>query len=192
MRIEIVKIADVVSELAAFTRPAATSEGEVRTSFADFLRCEHSPIRGAIYLIKMYGIPTFVSVHFVRHKHGVEHYVSTNRDDRKGAVLDAGRDTPVNHAMLINAQALINMSRKRLCHKAHKKTVAVMARIRSRMWTIDPEMHEFMKPECCYRNAMCPELTECKAGVLGMEGAYGLWKGAGIYHIYPTTNSPHR
>jgi hypothetical protein len=45
-------------------------------------RCEHSPIRTQQFWIELHGIETFVSVHLVRHKIGVEHYIESNRDDR--------------------------------------------------------------------------------------------------------------
>ena len=47
-------------------------------------KCEHSPIRTQMFWIEVLGIPSFASVHFVRHKIGVEHFVSTNREDRGG------------------------------------------------------------------------------------------------------------
>ena len=47
------------------------------------LRSEHSPIRELWFGIKMY-VPYYVSVHFVRHHIGVNHYVQTQRTDRTG------------------------------------------------------------------------------------------------------------
>ncbi|NCB03452.1 MAG: hypothetical protein EOM67_15045, partial [Spirochaetia bacterium] len=69
--------------------------------------CEHSPIRSQMFTIKMEGIPSFVSVHLVRHNVGVQHFVQTMRNDR-GAEDVANRNTPVNHTMIANAQAIID------------------------------------------------------------------------------------
>lgn len=79
------------------------------------LVAEHSPIRTLRFNFLL-TIKSWISVHFVRHKIGVEHFVTTQRDDRTGVSRD---DKPqaalVNHCMDANAQALIAISRKRLC-----------------------------------------------------------------------------
>ena len=83
------------------------------------LEAGHSPIRELWFGIKM-QIPYFVSVHFVRHHIGVNHYVQTQRNDRQGNYdrTKATQDTIVSHVMSINAQELIFMSHKRLCSQA--------------------------------------------------------------------------
>lgn len=157
-------------------RPGQTS----RAPFAKLLQCEHSPIRTRLYRITLIGVPTFVSVHLVRHKHGAEHFVQSNRDDRRGGALSdeqINRLTPVNHGITINAQALIGMSRKRLCLNAHQKTVAWWTRVRKAVSEVDPAMAQFMVPECVYRNGLCPELRMCKAGVDKVCSAYDRWPG---------------
>ena len=121
---------------------------------------EHSPIRTQIFAVEMVYIPNFVSVHFVRHKIGVEHYVQTMREDR-GASEVANRLTPTNHLMIANAQALINMARKRLCHKASFETREVMAKIRTAVGGVDPALGNVMVPECYYRGFICHERTMC-------------------------------
>ena len=80
------------------------------------LEAGHSPIRELWFGIKM-QIPYFVSVHFVRHHIGVNHYVQTQRNDRQGNYdrTKATQDTIVSHIMSINAQELIFMSHKRWC-----------------------------------------------------------------------------
>jgi hypothetical protein len=133
---------------------------------AKLLRCEHSPVRLINFWIELIGIPSFVSTHLVRHKFGVEHFVESNRDDRGGAGDEAvNRLTPVNHGLLVNAQALIAMSRKRLCYASHTKTVAVWSRLRKAMKKVCPDMAEALVPECVYRGSFCPELRECKPGL---------------------------
>lgn len=137
------------------------------------MRCEHSPVRLVQYWIELIGIPTFVSVHLVRHKIGVEHFVESNRDDRGGAGdEEVNRLTPVNHGMFANAQGLIAMSRKRLCYNSAKKTVAVWMKLRKAMLRTSPEMGKAMVPDCVYRNGFCPELRECKPGLEAVLRAY--------------------
>lgn len=135
-----------------------TINAQSKMTLPRIYQCEHSPMRTQMFIIEMYDIPTFVSVHFVRHKHGVEHFVKSNRDDRNGVMAD--RLTPVNHMMFLNAQALINMARKRLCSQAHTDTTQVMRMIRDGVLSVDPALAQFMVPECIYRNG-CHELRPC-------------------------------
>lgn len=136
-----------------------TSGREAHVDMGRMYLAEHSPIRTQLFWIEMEGIPTFVSVHLVRHKIGVEHFVRSNREDR-GGNGEATRMTPVNHAMLINAQALITMSRKRLCGKAHPMTREVMNHIKNAVRGCDVALAEHMVRECEYRG-VCPELQSC-------------------------------
>jgi hypothetical protein len=141
-------------------------------------RCEHSPLRTQIYRIDIDQVKTKVSVHLVRHKIGVEHFVLSNRDDRGGAGDDEiTRNTPVDHGMLINAQELIQMSRKRLCYNSHKETVATMMRIKSAVGMVEPELTPYMVPECVYRNGLCPELRMCRPGVDAVMECYAGYAG---------------
>lgn len=123
-------------------------------------QCEHSPMRTQLFWIEMLGIPNFVSVHLVRHSIGVDHYVQTMRDDR-GAGEVANRNTPTNHGMLINAQALVNMGRKRLCMKAHAETRAVMVAIVEELARVDFDLGNRMVAECIYRGGVCHEIKSC-------------------------------
>lgn len=161
MKIEVEKITDeaLMREACSFTINAASN-----MSLEKIYRCEHSPMRTQLFVVRMYDIPTFVSVHFVRHTQGVQHYVKSNRDDRGGDKI-VDRNSPVNHMMLCNAQALINMARKRLCYKAHKKTRAVMMHIRDCLFTVDLALANSMVRECEYRKG-CYEIKSC-----------GLWRG---------------
>ena len=122
-----------------------------------FYRSEHSPIRTQLFLVRMDGIPTYASVHFTRHHIGIEHFVKSNRNTDEIIT----RDTPVNHLMFLNAQSLINISRKRLCAKADKLVVDIMYKIREKVNDVDPELARNMLPECKYRG-FCPEMKSCK------------------------------
>lgn len=120
---------------------------------------EHSPIRLVQYRITLKGIPSFVSVHLTRHKIGVEHFVSTRRDDR-GDFQDNGRNTLVDHVMVLNAQAYITICRKRLCTHSHASTVKVWKRVMKIMQQVDPILANIGAPDCVYRG-YCPEFTAC-------------------------------
>lgn len=135
-------------------------------------KTKHSPIRLMKFWIELLGIPTFVSVHFVRHKIGVEHFVQSMRPDRGGAGDEVtNRLTPVNHGMEINAEALMTVSRKRLCYKASQKTVAIWSKVRWEIAKVDPDLASWMVPECV-AIGYCPEFSECKPGLKKVLGAY--------------------
>lgn len=75
------------------------------------LLAEHSPIRRIRFSWRWENLKSWVSVHFVRHKFGIEHWVSTQRSDRTGVNRDkSSQDTPVQHECEANAQALIFIS----------------------------------------------------------------------------------
>ena len=126
------------------------------------VEAEHSPIRELWFGIKM-EIPYWVSVHFVRHHIGVNHYVQTQRTDRTGSDRNEKRqDEIVSHIMSINAQELINMSHKRLCKQASKETQEVMREIVRQVITLAPYMKNVLVPLCAYRNGKCTEMFPCK------------------------------
>lgn len=122
------------------------------------LEAEHSPIRTLMYTIGMWQIPYFASVHFVRHKIGVEHYVKSQRINPSRG--EERQDSPVNHVMDLNAQALINISRKRLCFRADPKTREIMEKIADEIEKVDPIIRSFMLPDCMYRGG-CHEIQSC-------------------------------
>lgn len=159
MRIYIEKLTNVDLMRRACT---FTTHGQVDSmmSLDKIYRCEHSPMRTQMFWIEMLAIPTSVSVHLVRHKIGVEHFVQTMREDR-GAQTVADRNTLVNHAMLINAQEVINIARKRLCMAAHPKTRLTVEHIKDSLAPVDPDLARYMVPECVYRGDVCHELKPC-------------------------------
>lgn len=58
--------------------------------------------------------------------------------------------------MTANAQALINISRKRLCSCASPETREAWKQVKEAITKIDPVMASKMVPECIYRG-FCPE-----------------------------------
>lgn len=129
----------------------------------NILYAEHSPIRLVEYRISFEGVKTWIFGHFVRHWLGFIPFVHSQRDDRRE--LSVPRDElpqgSLNDADFVaNAQALINVSRKRLCNCAHKETKATWRAVKDEMEKVDPIMAKHMVPECIYRG-FCPELKSC-------------------------------
>ena len=125
------------------------------------LLAEHSPIRLLKLRIRIENLPYWVSTHFVRHKFGIDHWISTQRSDRTGICRD---DRPqgawVDYVFEANAQALINISRKRLCRQASPETRKVWSAVREAVRAVEPELAACMVPECIYRGK-CPEMSCC-------------------------------
>lgn len=126
-----------------------------------YLKSEHSPIRTLTFIIKM-DIPYCNSVHFVRHKLGVEHFVQSQRNDRQDNYdrTKAPQDAPVTHIMYVNAQELMFMARKRLCGKADATTQRIMRAIVKAVLETNPEFEDVLVPQCQYLHS-CPEFAPC-------------------------------
>lgn len=113
------------------------------------LKAEHSPIRTLMFTVKM-EVPYWVSVHFCRHKFGVEHYVTSQRNDRQSAYdrTQAPQGELVWHIMDINAQELIQMAHMRLCGQASEETRMAMQAICRAVLETNPEFKPFLVPKC--------------------------------------------
>lgn len=125
------------------------------------LLAEHSPIRTLQFKWKWLDIAYWVSVHYVRHWLGIVHFVSTSRTDRTGVDRnELLQNNPVDHECEANAQALINISRKRLCNKASHETREAWEAVKDEISKTDPIIASVMVPECVYRG-FCPEFMSC-------------------------------
>lgn len=125
------------------------------------LLSEHSPIRRMTFYWRWKDLKSWISVHMVRHKVGIEHWVSTQRSDRTG--IDRNKlpqDTLISHACEANAQTLINISRKRLCNCASKETREAWQEVKNNVERTEPELASCMVKECVYRG-FCPEMFPC-------------------------------
>lgn len=127
---------------------------------------EHSPLRELWFGIRM-EIPYYVSVHFVRHHIGVNHYVQSQRNDRQANYdrTTAPQGEMVSHIMSVNAQELVFMAHKRLCNQADPFTRAVMKEIVKKVVEVCSEFEEVLVPLCEYRNKYCSEFYPCGKGV---------------------------
>lgn len=129
------------------------------------LASEHSPIRCKQYWIEMSDIPYYVAMHLVRHKHGVEWFCNTSREDRTGVPRSSRKQTDlVTLSCLINAQAVMTISRRRLCSTADKETRKLWTLVKREMYHIDRPMAYAMMPQCLYTHS-CNEPSSC-----------GLWR----------------
>ena len=125
------------------------------------LLAEHSPIRKLNFNWKWLDLPYWVSVHLVRHKFGIEHFVSTQRSDRTGTDRAGARqDSPVMHECFANAQAVMFISRRRLCRQASPETTAAWRLVVEAIREQEPEVAACCVPECVYRG-FCPEFKSC-------------------------------
>lgn len=128
----------------------------------NLLLSEHSPIRKLKISWRWEDLKYWVSVHLVRHKIGIEHFVSTQRTDRTGVNRNSlPQDSFVNHECEADAQALINISRKRLCNCASLETRQAWQEVKSKIAEVEPELASCMVRECVYRNGFCPEMFPC-------------------------------
>lgn len=131
---------------------------------AKMLLAEHSPIRLVEFEWTWKDIMQWVTTHLVRHHEGCEKFVHTQRGDRR-AILDEYNVSSRNELpqgatndmdMTANAQALISISRKRLCNCASKETREAWKQVQDAIREVDPVMADKMVPECIYRG-FCPE-----------------------------------
>jgi len=63
--------------------------------------------------------------------------------------------------MLINADAIRFVSRRRLCQKADPDTRKVWNAIVDAIKKVDPIVAEACRPECWWTGERCPELRPC-------------------------------
>ena len=125
------------------------------------LLAEHSPIRQMVFKWKWSNLKYWVSVHFVRHKFGIEHFVSTQRTDRTGVNRESlPQNSLVEHECFANAQAMIFISRKRLCRQASPETNAAWRLVLDEVKKTEPDLYSVCVPECVYRG-FCPEFKSC-------------------------------
>ncbi len=125
------------------------------------LLSEHSPIRKLKISWRWHDLMYWVSVHFVRHKIGIEHFISTQREDRTGLNRnEALQSAFVRHECEANAQAIINISRKRMCNCASADTREAWQEFLDKIHDTEPELYNCCVPECIYRGH-CYEYKSC-------------------------------
>ena len=126
------------------------------------LLCEHSPIRRGTISWKFDEIPYCISTHFVRHHEGVEKWVGTSRADRT-EIKDRSQRSQMDMVpmeMEANIQAIINISRKRLCTSADPLTIKYWKAVLEAIKEYDEDIYWACVPECV-RCGGCPEYKSC-------------------------------
>ena len=149
------------------------------------LLAEHSPIRLLEYDFTIEDIRQWVTVHLVRHHVGCEKFVHTQRQDinaeienitseiirickEEGLLREGWRERDYmfqgegnDMDMTCNAQAFMNISRKRLCYGcASEETRYAWQLVIKALKEVDPILAEKCVPECVYRG-FCPEVDRC-------------------------------
>lgn len=151
----------------------------------EILLAEHSPIRLLEYDFTIEDLRQWATVHLVRHHVGCEKFVHSQRQDinpdievitkrlmeiikeegleREGwkerDYLQQGEENDMD--MTCNAQAFINISRKRLCAGcASPETRQAWGLVVEALREVDPILAEKCAPECIYRG-FCPEKKRC-------------------------------
>ena len=159
----IVKKMTTIDDMHEAFESTVRGDTRVKCSLRNAYKWEHSPIRIQMFKIKMIDVPSFVSVHFVRHAAvGQQHYVMSNREDRGGeGNTEVNRLSPVKHTMILNAQHLIDMARRRLCFQVSKETRSTMLMIKEEIRKVDPDLAHYMVPNCIYRGGTCSEPKPC-------------------------------
>jgi hypothetical protein len=66
----------------------------------------------------------------------------------------------VEHEILADAQAMINISRKRLCNQASKETREAWLAVVNLIKDTQPELYKVCVPDCIYRG-WCFEYKSC-------------------------------
>lgn len=126
------------------------------------LMSEHSQIKLVEYRIAFGNLRQWVGVHLLRHPFTLP-FIHSQREDRRK--LNCSRDELPQGSLndqdfYMNAQTLINISRKRLCSCASKETREAWQAVKDRIAEKDPVMARFMVRNCIYRG-FCPERECC-------------------------------
>lgn len=165
MRVKIIKFPTDNDWIIARNNALFTKRKENYTDISSslkikFLASEHSTIRSLEYIWQWENIPYWVSVHFTRHHVGITHFVSSQRNDIQFGYdrKKAPQDTLVNHRCLANVQAIINISKARLCSTASSETRIAWKLFLSSVKLITPELYSLCVKPCVYRNGICPEV----------------------------------
>lgn len=158
-----------VADAARTTVSLEAGEGDPKDSWKKKIaRAGHSPIRLIEFVVKVEGVKSWITVHNVRHKIGIEHWISTQRDDRTSKNRDdAPQGTLVDYQFCVNLDELMTICRKRFCGQAHKETTKFWSEVFNALlmydaaWRILHPIRDLFVPECVARGGCCPEMKSC-------------------------------
>ena len=131
----------------------------------EILRARHSPIRYLRFSFLLENLPTYVSVHLVRHVHA-QPYVRSQRNDRQQEYdrTKAPQDAPVNMIWDMNGEELMVIANKRLCNLADPITQTVVRLMCAEVERVCPEFEPHLVPMCQYLGG-CKEMKPCHGKV---------------------------
>lgn len=165
MRVKFIKVKGTWRDIADSARTTIGLEEGTQQPSSNWKRrmllAEHSPIRQLILKWKWIDLKSWVSVHFVRHWLGIIHWVKSQRTDRTG--IDRNKlhqDSLVTHEAEANSQAIINISRRRLCSCASPETREAWQAFLDSFKNIEPELYSVCVKDCIYRG-WCYEYKSC-------------------------------
>ncbi|HAR39459.1 MAG TPA: hypothetical protein DCS09_13300 [Porphyromonadaceae bacterium] len=148
-----------LEEAHACIKSTMAGETVLKSTLREIYNWEHSITRSQIFSIQLTDVLSFVSTHLVRHVTTVP-FVMSKREDR-GGTGEENRYTLVNHRFIANAEALLNMARRRLCYQASPETREAMIAIKEAVRLVDPDLAYYMVSNCIYRGMICPEPKPC-------------------------------
>ena len=125
------------------------------------LAARHSPIRHLEFSFYIDDLPSWVSVHLVRHVHA-QPYVKSQRNDRQNEYdrNAARQDAPVCMIFDVNGEELMAIANKRLCLLAAPETREVVKMMCDKVLEVCPEFEGLLVPVCKY-NGRCHEMYPC-------------------------------
>lgn len=125
------------------------------------LEARHSPIRRLNFAFYL-EIPSWVSVHLVRHVHA-QPYVKSQRNDRQSDYdrTKAPQDAPVCMIWDVNAEELMTIANKRLCKQASPETRKIVKAMCALVEVEFPEFKGLLVPMCQYHGGVCHEMFPC-------------------------------
>ena len=186
-----IKVEKITDERIMREACEMTFLGKSKMTLKKMAMCEHSPLRTQMYWIRLYDIPLFCSTQLLRHHVGSQPFQLSCRNDRKGGDVhfkerinkmvellnddekewaiselewlrdNADRYTKVNLGLCVNAQALINIAKDRLCNDASTETREIFKAIKAKMAEVEPDLAPFLVPKCVYRGGICNSLSPC-------------------------------
>ena len=148
----------------------------------------HSPIRTQRFYIFLHDIPLFVASQLVRSHVGVQWYQRSKRPDRGGESfrevcedladnLYDGPDDPTGIILSLpdrfdryaptslmadlNAEAIVNISLKRLCSAASAETREIWERVLAELSDVDPDLARMCVRPCVAHGGICREAKCC-------------------------------
>lgn len=165
------------------------SVDDVKMTWPKALALGHSVIRAQEYYIEFRGIPLYVASQLVRHTAGVQWWQKSKRVDRGGKDFEIvcadlydriiskqdpltyanevanlpnefDRLAPTDLCCIANAEAIINISRKRLCYTASRDTREIWGYLVGQLYELDPDLAKHcVKP--CVACGICRESKPC-------------------------------